>query len=117
MSLPSLLAFASVLGRSGRENQVLHPAIDLALRLFRVLPGAVAALAHSVFHGHRKKTDSETPIPARWLDRYVVFRDFVSFGNVLFSTFSAEISKISVAKSEMSVCGRRGRSTMPLERA
>ena len=69
MSLPSLLAFASVLGRSGRENQVLHPAIDLALRLFRVLPGAVAALAHSVFHGHEKKTDSETPIPARWLDR------------------------------------------------
>ena len=64
-----MLAFASVLGRSGRENQVLHPAIDLALRLFRVLPGAVAALAHSVFHGHRKKTDSETPIPARWLDR------------------------------------------------
>ena len=61
MSLPSsppLLAFASVLGRSGRENQVLHPAIDLALRLFRVLPGAVAALAHSALTGHNKKTDS-----------------------------------------------------------
>ena len=55
--------------------------------------------------------------PSELQDRYVVFRDFVSFGNVLFSTFSAEISKISVAKSEMSVCGRRGRSTMPLERA
>ena len=54
-SSPSLLAFASVLGRSGRENHILHPAIDLALRLFRVLPGAVAALAHQVLTGTQQK--------------------------------------------------------------
>ena len=44
--------------------------------------------------------------PSELQDRYVVFRDFVRFGNVQFSSSSAEISKISVAKSEMSVCGR-----------
>ena len=56
--------------------------------------------------------------PSELQDRYVVFRDFVRFGNVQFSTFSAEISKISVANNRKCPCvDGRGRSTMPLERA